>query len=480
MKNQNRWLKLSIIIFFSCLICGFIAISCIYFDPLNPYGQIDYWAKSYGAINDEQMNAVIPMPDGGSIFGGYTNSFGIGGQDGWLMKLDSKGNIEWEKAYGTLLNDRISSICHTSDNNLIIAGNVAHLFTEDEINNDSDNNSDMWVMKCDLSGNILWDKRFGGNNDDEAMAVDETADGGYIVAGKSNSFGDDDPENWVTFIVKFTPEGDISWIREFGKPEQEDICILEATDDGGMVIGGNTCQFGSGNSDFRLIKLSKDGKIIWEKAYGKSSDDRLCSLMQTSDNGFILTGLQSSAEISAIDNKRVYQIIKINSEGTILWQKSLFDEFSNEPWTVYTSSIDETAEGRYVVAMTAEVIDTKGLDFHLLKFDQGGSLLWQKSYGGDANDHLLCIKEVSDSGYIVTGKTYSFDVEKADAWIVKLLPNGECPPLDYTPSVNLQSIPFEVTDTATIITEISIPSITISSKIAVTKTSCTIRQQAPQ
>lgn len=472
MKNRNPGLEFIIWVCCLCLILVLILIpvSCIYFDPLHPYAHIVYWAKSYGANEDEQMNTVIPLSDGGSIIAGYTYSFGAGGQDAWLMQLDQEGNVIWEKAYGTQLNDRICSIRTTSDNNVIIVGNMC--------NADADEN-DIWVMKCDSDGNILWEERFGWELTEEARGIDETADDGYIIAGKSDSFSSGDVDNQNALLIKFTAENQVSWMRIYGGMEDDEASIILVTDDGDLVFGGNTFSFGAGDSDFWLVKTDSEGEIIWAKAYGKSGEDRLCSLTQTRDNGFILTGLLDPGGAAGIDHIWVYQVMKIDSNGAVMWQKSLVYEFFSKPWITYTSSVEETGEGNYVVAITAEIDETKGLDVHVLKFDQTGNILWQRTYGGSADDYVMCVKEVPDYGYIVTGGTCSFGVKKEDSWVIKLLPNGECSPLDNTSSINTELIPCQVTDTNTLTEKSLSPSIPVTVDSTVTVTDCTVRQQAP-
>jgi hypothetical protein len=182
MKNHNPRPGLFIWKHWVCLILVLILmqVSCNYFDPLNPYGHIIYWAKSYGASNDEQINTITPLSDGNVIAGGYTYSFGTGGQDAWLIRLDQEGKVTWEKAYGTEMNEEICSICPTSDHNFIVAGYMD--------NTDDDYMNDIWVMKCDNEGNKLWEERFGRDQVEKAMWIEETQEGDYIIAGKSNTF----------------------------------------------------------------------------------------------------------------------------------------------------------------------------------------------------------------------------------------------------------------------------------------------------
>jgi hypothetical protein len=265
----------------------------------------------------------------------------------------------------------------------------------------------------------------------------------------------------------------------YGGSEDDEAFIVRVTDDGNMVFGGNTLSFGAGDSDFWLVKVDREGEIIWEKAYGKSGEDRFCSLTQTRDGGFILTGLLDHCETLAIETKWVYQVMKIDENGEILWHKAILYKSFSEPWTVYTSSVDETEGGNYVVAITSEIDTTRGLDFHILKFDQKGNILWQRTYGGSADDSVKCIREVPDYGYIAAGKTYSFDVENTDSWIVKLFPNGECDPLDDTPSVSTVSIACETDDTSAIREKLPSTPWNPSVPSTVTDTDCTVRQQAP-
>ncbi|MBN1697343.1 MAG: hypothetical protein JW881_07500 [Spirochaetales bacterium] len=470
----NRHSLSTYIVFLLCFIpvLVFLPLSCHYFDPLHPYGHIVYWSKSYGAVEDEQMNSIISLSGDDNVIAGYTDSFGMGGEDSWIIGLDQEGDVCWEKAYGTEdKNERISRIITTSSDDLVVAGNM--------YDRDIEIGSDIWVMKCDGEGNILWENCIGGSQGDEAMWIDETADGGFILAGKSESFATDTSKGHDALLVKFGPNGEILWRQIFGGAGYDEACVVQAVDDDCIIFGGNTSSFGSGDSDFWVVKTDSLGKVIWEKRYGKSGDDRLCSLIHTSDNGCIVTGHIDSADFSENENEWILQIIKISSQGGIMWQKAFVYESSVKQWTELTHSIDETEDGNFIIAVTTELVYGKGLDCHILKIDRRGNILWQKAYGGSENDFILSVKEMPDNGYLLAGKTYSFDVQRADSWILKILPNGECHPLDYIPSFKTGSIVCDVSDTESSTERINTPSISIMRKITVTETSCTVKQQAP-
>jgi hypothetical protein len=474
MEKRKNWCGFIILLFCHCFLVILLPLSCTYFDPLNPYGDFIYWAKSFGAQDVEEAKAVIYTGEKDFLVAGYTCSFGVAGEDAWIIKLNQDGNILWEKAYGTSMNERFHSIQETSDNNLIITG----------IYNDI---SSFWVMKCSQNGDILWEKRFGGIDEDESLWIDETADGGYCVAGRSNSFG---TGNGDAIVLKFTSNGNISWIRLYWGSENdgyEEARVIRASDDGTMVFGGNTFSYGAGNSDFWVVKLDGTGRVLWGKTYGMTGEERLCSLTQTLDNGFIITGLSKSLDaVDTPEDEWSYWIIKIDAEGHIQWEKAIICRALTGKWTDYFNAADETEEGRYVVAISTPGSGEGSSDIRVLKFDAEGSVLWQKAYGGAENDHVWAVREAKDGGYIAVGKTCSFDVEKADSWIVKILPNGRCHPLGEDTNMKVVATSCTVTEAVPeshqYISSTDIDSVisVIPAASTVTVTSCTVRQQAPR
>jgi len=248
----------------------------------TPTGQVD-WVRTFGGSEYDRGLSVQQTSDGGYIVAGYTNSFGHGGFDAWLIKTDSFGSPEWTeypngKTFGGTGDDSASSVCQVSDGYLI-AGYT---------NSFGNGNSDAWLIKTDPDGNELWNRTFGDIYNDSASSVCQVS-GGYLIAGHTNSFSKDG--NYDAWLIKTDLEGNKLWDGEvtFGGPGNDyasSVCQVP----GGYLIAGYTTSFGNGNSDAWLIKTDLEGKKIWDLTYGGSGNDRGYSAIGTADGKYILVG----------------------------------------------------------------------------------------------------------------------------------------------------------------------------------------------
>ena len=318
------------------------------------------WAKAYGGVNDDWANSIQQTSDGGYIVGGYTASFGSGKKDFLIMKVNSDGSLFWSEAFGGANDDLVTSAQQTSDGGYIVGGYTMSF---------GSGNSDILIMKLTKDGSLSWAKTFGGTDDDWATSIQQTSDGGYIIAGGTNSFG---AQKTDVIIVKIDSNGSLSWAKTFGGANDDLVTSAQQTSDGGYIVGGYTMSFGSGGSDLLIMKLTKDGSLSWAKTFGGANDDLVTSAQQTSDGGYIVGG--------------------------------------------YTMSFG-----------------SGGSDFFFLKLSESGSLSWAKTYGGIKDDWAAYIQQTSDGGYIVGGGTYSFikGTEK-DILLLKTDSNGDLPKTNST------------------------------------------------
>jgi hypothetical protein len=242
----------------------------------NPMSATSF-AKSYGGAYEDDANSVQQTSDGGYIVAGYTESFGAGG-DIFLIKTDASGNVIWAKTYGGTGNEWPSSAQQTSDGGYIVAG-----YTESF----GAGSADAFLIKTDANGNIIWAKTYGGTDDDWAYSIQQTSDGGYIVAGWTRSFG---AGLYDFFLIKTDADGNLEWSKTYGGASDDRANSVQQTTDGGYIVAGRTSSFGAGSVDAFLIKTDENGNIIWAKTYGGASDDRVNSVQQTSDGGYIVAG----------------------------------------------------------------------------------------------------------------------------------------------------------------------------------------------
>jgi len=364
-----------------------------------------YWAKTYGGDSDDFAYSIQETSDGGYIFAGEAGSFGAGGYDVWVLKLDSAGNVAWQKTYGGDSVDFAYSIQQTSDGGYIVAGETWSF---------GPGNYDVWVLKLDSDGNVTWQRTYGGVGDDSAYSIQQTSDGGYIVAGETGSFGAGLPNVWV---LKLDSDGNVTWQKTYGGVGDDFAFSIQQISGGGYIVAGNTLSFGAGSCDVWVLKLDSDGNVTWEKTYGGQYIDGARSIEQTSEGGYIVAGETDSFGAGLED----YWVLKLDSAGNVTWQKTYGGAGDDS-----TYSIQETSGGGYTVAGRTESFGAGSADVWVLKLDSAGNVTWQKTYGADSHDYANCIQQIS-GGYIVAGRTESFGAGLRDIWVLKLDSTGSIP-----------------------------------------------------
>jgi len=311
------------------------------------------WAKTYGGTLDDkgaEHLSIQETSDGGYIVLGTTQSFGPGGEDIWILKLTSSGDIEWQRTYGGGSLDRAWSIQQTSDGGYIVGGATSSCGARC---------SDIWILKLDSSGDIEWQRTYGGTDYDGKPYIQEASDGGYIVAGCTESFGVGHRDFWV---LKLTSSGDIEWQRTYGGSVGEWATDIQLTSDGGYIVAGVTHEFGL-HGNFLILKLTSSGDIEWQRAYGGGFMDYPWSIQQTIDGGYIVAGYTES--FGQQNRWLDISVLKLNSSGDIEWELT----YGGIAW-----SIQQTSDGGYIVAGSTESFGAGGEDLLVLKIDPNGDI----------------------------------------------------------------------------------------------------------
>jgi TolB-like protein len=372
----------------------------------SPTPSTTYWAKTYGGANDDVAYSIHQTSDGGFIVAGGTHSFTTVNGDVWVLKLDANGNIQWQKIYGGNGVDVARSIQQTSDGGFIVAGET---FV---------GNTDIWIMKLYSNGTIQWQNRYGGTGDDIAHSIRQTSDGNFlIVAGETTSFGLVSSDFWVLKLN--ANDGSIVWEQRYGGNGAEVArSILETSDRNFFIVAGETTSFGAGGTNIWLLKLNaNDGNIIaWQKTYGKiDTDNGVNDIQQTSDGGYILAG--GTTNIGS--NVQNFLVLKLDSDGVVVWGEQYGR--SNDD---IAYSVRQTSEGGYIIAGGTTPVGSITKDIWIIKLAANGSIEWQKTYDGTYDDVAYSIQQISDGGFIVVGVTTSFGAGNADFWVLKLDGNG--------------------------------------------------------
>ncbi len=410
------------------------------------------WQKCLGGSNVDRATSIQQTFGGGYIVAGYTlsNDGNVsgnhGGSDCWIVKFNKNGTIQWQKCFGGSGNDVANSIQQTSDSGYIVAGYTSS--NDGDVSGNHGSN-DFWIVKLNKNGTIQWQKCLGGSNSEGANSIQQTSDGGYIVAGNSNSIDGDVTVNLGSsdyWIVKMDSTGNIQWQKSRGGSDDDYALSIQQTSDGGYIVAGHSWSNNgnvSGNhfkNDYWIIKLSPAGTMQWQKCLGGRKQDVAYSIQQTPDGGYIVAGSTCSNGWDVKYNHSLQQgyadcwIVKLDSAGNIQWQKPLGGYFYDEG-----RSIQLTSDGGYIVAgytrsIGADVSGNHGSsDYWIVKLDTAGIIQWQKSFGGSDFDYAESIQQTADGGYIVAGSTKSNNGNVSgnhggyDYWIVKLFADGACP-----------------------------------------------------
>lgn len=423
------------------------------------------WAKTYGGGSSDRAYCVRQTSDGGYIVAGSTQSFGAGDWDFWILKIVADGSIEWQKTYGGISNERAYSIQQTFDGGYIVCGYTWSFGA---------GGSDFCILKLAPSGSIEWQKTCGETSWEYPYSIQQTSDDGYIVAGHSNAFlGGRNSDYWV---LKLASNGSIEWQKTYGGTTWDGAYSIQQTSDGGYIVAGETFSFGAGNADFWVLKLTSNGDIEWQKAYGGADDDRARSIQQISDGGYIVAGETFSFGAGNID----IWVIKLFPNGGIEWQKT-YGGVDDE----LVHSVQQTSDGGYIVASETSSFGAGNRDGWLLKLASNGNAEWQQTWGSGGWDRAHSIQQTSGGGYIVAGSTDLLGAGNEDFWILRFDEEGNIPEcsLGIGSDISVTDTQSPAADTLSTgndtITSVSISSYLVSDSSCITNTQCFYSSAAP-
>jgi hypothetical protein len=373
-------------------------------DEINPLTTGDKWMKIFGGSGYDYGNSVQQTSDGGYIIVGQSSPPTDLDYDLWLIKTDRTGTKIWDKLFGGDSHDRGESVKQTSDGGYIITGSTESYGA---------GNRDVWLIKTDSNGNLVWDKTYGDSENDSGFEVIELSTGGYIIAGSTHI---NDP--WYEadiWLIKTDSNGNKIWDKIIGGDGNEVGSSVQEVDDGGFIITGQIS--GIGFADLWLVKTDSEGEVLWDKRFDKYDHvDMGNSVKQTADGGFIVGGSASS------DGLNVYDawLIKTDSDGNLEWDKTFGGNGHD-----LGNSVQQTIDGGYILGGFEEktLFKTDGL---LIKTDSNGEKEWIKTYDKSRSDVIYSVQQTTDGGYILSG--YVSSLLSADIWLIKTDSNGDVPP----------------------------------------------------
>ena len=319
------------------------------------------WNRTYGGTLFDYAYSLVATSDGGYALAGSTFSFGAGSFDFWLVKTDEFGYVEWNRTYGGTGDDYAYSLVATSDGGYALAGYTDSFGT---------GNYDFWLIKTDALGNIEWNQTYGetGLTSPFTCSLVAASDGGYAIFGTILSFS---AKSTDYRLIKTDEYGNMEWNKTYGDGNVYEPYSLVETSDGGYAIAGSISPLGE-EDDFWLVKIDSFGNVEWDRLYGGTATDRAHSLVATSDGGYAIAGSWDCEEWYNLDTGEevshgTFWLIKTDALGNMEWNQTY-----GEPEHIWARSLVATSDGGYAIAGSRRSFSTGGYDFWLVKTDEYG------------------------------------------------------------------------------------------------------------
>jgi len=363
------------------------------------------WTRTAGGDLWDAAYDVVATTDGGCIAVGGSSSFGHEKGDLYLIRFDADGDTVWTRVFGDEGWDEGRGICVTSDGNYAVTG---HTFSYGEIY------ADVWLMKISGDGDSLWAKTYGEAAGDFGWDLCELTDGGFLITG--DAFYSE--TGWDMYLVKIDAEGDELWTNHFGGYNDDiGFSVIEASD-GGYVIAGASNSFDDGDADAYVVKTDSDGVLQWEKTYGDigwGKNDEVHDICKTSDGDFIITGSTESYG----EGKYDFYVLRIDPAGDTVWTRT-YGGSKNE----FSRGICEASDSSWIIAGASESFSEWNYDVWAVKIDINGDSFWTAQYGTPEDDYALGVCAGADGSFFFAGQTSSPE-EESNFYIVKTeIPSG--------------------------------------------------------
>ena len=427
--GKSYYIKLYFFIVFTFLLC------CESDDSISTNQIVSiHEISTLGGTKNESGQSVVATSDGGFAVLGYSQSMDGDllnksniSYDFWLIKYNFNGEQEWQKVYGGSSDDRGYDIILSNDNNMVIFGSSKS--ADGDVSSNAGSN-DFWIAKISNSGAIIWEKSLGYNGSDNGYSVIQTIDNGYLLLGVLDvTASDGEGNNRISsyrhaggdyWAVKLDANGILEWSRYFGgnftdtsyaacQTQGGDYIIIGSSDSNDIDISNN-----KGTYDFWIIKISSEGNLIWEKSYGGSEIDEALDITPTTDGNFIVCGNTRSNNIDVSSNNGAADIwiLKITPNGEILWEKT----YGGNSFEA-AKSVHQTTDNGFVIAGNSrsdnnDLTKNNGQnDGWIFKINQDGILQWQTSIGGSNIDLLMDSTQLQDGSIVAVGNTSSSDLD---------------------------------------------------------------------
>jgi hypothetical protein len=364
------------------------------------------WQKYFGGSDQDYGYDVQQTFDGGYIVAGMTRSFGAGMLDVFVVKTDSTGAGIWTRVWGGTESDGAYSVVQAPDSGYAFAGVT---------NSSGAGGSDVWLIKTNAAGDTLWSKTYGGVSDEAALSLGRAA-GGYVMAGMTQSYGPGTPAQPNVWLILTDGSGNPFWTKTYGGDANDNAYSVQQTLDGGFIIAGYTTSFGAGSYDVYLIETNGDGDTVWTRTYGGAGADQGNSVQQTTDAGYVVAGSTDSHGAGSSD----MYLIKTNAAGDTLWTRTYGGTAGDAGLCVR-----QTTDRGYIVVGLTRSFGAGQTDFYVVKTDSSGDTLWTRTFGAESVEVARAVRQTSDGGYMVAGYADPPGTSGVyDIYLVKMAPDS--------------------------------------------------------
>ncbi len=367
------------------------------------YAQPDsLWSRAFGTGGVECAFAMTERAAGGTVLAGWQLPDAGTNYDFWLVCLDANGQSLWTRTYGSAtMNDYCYAITPTTGGGYAIAG-----YTEAGASGPTD----AWLIVLDGAGNEQWNRRYGGTGYDWCIALDQTTDNGFILAGWTDPSETGMGNGWM---ARTNAVGDTLWTRSLGGNGEDRFYAVRQTADGGYLAAGRTSSSGAGSFDAWLVKLNANGLTQWTRTYGGTGADYCFAMDETGDGGFVCAGSTASFGAGGDD----MWLLRVNSNGDTLWTRTFGGTQAERAW-----SVDEEPDGSITLAGQTASSGSGGDDFWIVHTDDAGNEIWNRTLGGAGSDICYEALRTASGDYRLAGQTASFGAGYDDMWLAELHP----------------------------------------------------------
>ncbi len=359
------------------------------------------WTKWFGGSGEDYGYDVEECVDG-FIVVGQTASFGTGVDDAYVIRLDPDGDTVWTRAYGGDGREQAYSLVQVAD------GYVFSGYTS----TNAQGIADMYLVKFNEDGDTIWTKQYDAHGStDQGYCISQSSDEGFIIAGFATEYGYGDQ----VYLVKTDANGDLMWDTTYGGTHQDYARAVQQTPDGGYIIAGYSYSFGGGDADIWLLRTDSSGDTLWTRTYGSpNGDEHAFDILLAPDSGYIIVGTTESFGSGPYD---VY-VLRTEADGDTLWARWFGGTSADNGQAAY-----QTNDGNIVIVGSTYSYGFGESDVYLLKIDMDGDLLWYTTFGGVYHDFGNTVRQTSDDEYIIAGRTRSFGAGQSDVYVIRTGPD---------------------------------------------------------